>query len=102
MKQIRDEVKREDVSVKENFKHSSQTDAAKGFGGRFGVQQERKDKVCVCVCSVCMCKCMYVCVILCNGSLAKDPYLVNECVSIWCYNQTLCAMRHERNIGHTV
>ena len=53
--------------------------------------------VCVCVCSVCVCS-----VILCNGSLAKDPYLVNERVSIWCYNQTLRAVRHERNIGHAV
>ena len=26
-------------------KHQSQTDAAKGFGGRYGVQKERKDKV---------------------------------------------------------
>ena len=28
-------------------KHESQTDAAKGFGGKFGVQTDRKDKVCV-------------------------------------------------------
>jgi len=26
-------------------KHQSQTDAAKGFGGRYGVQKERQDKV---------------------------------------------------------
>ena len=26
-------------------KHASQTDAAKGFGGKFGVQADRKDKV---------------------------------------------------------
>ena len=26
-------------------KHGSQTDAAKGFGGKYGVQKERKDKV---------------------------------------------------------
>ena len=26
-------------------KHSSQVDAAKGFGGRFGVQKDRVDKV---------------------------------------------------------
>ncbi len=26
-------------------KHESQTDAAKGFGGRYGVQQERVDEV---------------------------------------------------------
>ena len=27
-------------------KHASQTDAVKGFGGKFGVQKDRKDKVC--------------------------------------------------------
>lgn len=26
-------------------KHGSQTDAAKGFGGRYGVQTDRQDKV---------------------------------------------------------
>ena len=26
-------------------KHASQTDAAKGFGGKFGVQKDRVDKV---------------------------------------------------------
>ena len=26
-------------------KHQSQTDAAKGFGGKFGVQKDKKDKV---------------------------------------------------------
>lgn len=26
-------------------KHQSQTDAAKGFGGKFGVQKSNKDKV---------------------------------------------------------
>ena len=26
-------------------KHESQTDATKGFGGRYGVQKERQDKV---------------------------------------------------------
>ena len=26
-------------------KHGSQTDAAKGFGGKFGVQKDRQDKV---------------------------------------------------------
>ena len=25
-------------------KHASQTDAAKGFGGRYGVQKDRQDK----------------------------------------------------------
>ena len=27
-------------------KHESQTDAAKGFGGKYGVQKESQDKVC--------------------------------------------------------
>lgn len=27
-------------------KHSSQTDAAQGFGGKYGVQRDRADKVC--------------------------------------------------------
>ena len=27
-------------------KHGSQTDAAKGFGGKYGVQKDLKDKVC--------------------------------------------------------
>jgi cortactin len=45
MKQIREQVKKEDVNVKEGFTHSSQTDAAKGFGGKYGVQADRKDKV---------------------------------------------------------
>lgn len=31
--------------VAEVEKHSSQTDAAKGFGGKFGVQKDRVDKV---------------------------------------------------------
>ena len=34
-------------------KHGSQTDAAKGFGGRYGVQTDRQDKVgtfSVCTC----------------------------------------------------
>ena len=30
-------------------KHQSQTDAAKGFGGKYGVQKDRLDKVGVCV-----------------------------------------------------
>lgn len=31
--------------VAEVEQHSSQTDAAKGFGGKFGVQKDRVDKV---------------------------------------------------------
>ena len=44
MKQIREQVKKEDVGVKEGFTHSSQKDGAKGFGGKYGVQSDRKDK----------------------------------------------------------
>lgn len=46
MKQIREAVKKEDTVVKAKTTHHSQTDAAKGFGGKFGVQKERQDKVC--------------------------------------------------------
>ncbi len=45
MKDIRERVKKEDVTVKEQSKHASQSDAAKGFGGKYGVQKERQDKV---------------------------------------------------------
>ena len=45
MKQVREEVKKEDVVAKDKVKHQSQTDAAKGFGGKYGVQTDRKDKV---------------------------------------------------------
>ena len=31
-------------------KHESQTDATKGFGGRYGVQKDRQDEVCVHMC----------------------------------------------------
>ena len=63
MAEIRERVKQEDTKVKEHSKHASQSDAAKGFGGKYGVQKERQDKVhwdysavelCVCVC-VCVC-----------------------------------------------
>lgn len=30
-------------------KHASQTDSTKGFGGKFGVQTDRVDKVCSCI-----------------------------------------------------
>lgn len=46
MKQIREQVKQEDVDVKSKSSHHSQTDAAKGFGGKYGVMKERQDKVC--------------------------------------------------------
>ena len=45
MKQIREQVKKEDVDVKSKSSHHSQTDAAKGFGGKYGVSKERQDKV---------------------------------------------------------
>lgn len=45
MSQIREQVKKEDKVVKEHSQHQSQSDAAKGFGGRYGVQKERQDKV---------------------------------------------------------
>lgn len=45
MKDIRENVKKEDVEVKAKTTHHSQTDAAKGFGGRYGVQKDRQDKV---------------------------------------------------------
>lgn len=48
MKQIREQVKQEDVDVKSKSSHHSQTDAAKGFGGKYGVMKERQDRVCTC------------------------------------------------------
>ena len=47
MKQIREQVKQEDVDVKSKSSHHSQTDTAKGFGGKYGVMKERQDKVCI-------------------------------------------------------
>ena len=46
MNQLREQVKKEDVTVKSKSSHHSQTDAAKGFGGKYGVMKERQDKVC--------------------------------------------------------
>ncbi len=34
----------EDLKLKEKTAHESQTDAKKGFGGKFGVQSDRVDK----------------------------------------------------------
>lgn len=45
MNQIREQVKQEDVTVKAKSSHHSQTDAAKGFGGKYGVQKGKQDKV---------------------------------------------------------
>lgn len=39
-----EEIQQEDKKVKQQYIHESQTDAAKGFGGSFGVQQDRVDK----------------------------------------------------------
>ena len=36
--------------VAEVEKHSSQTDAAKGFGGKYGVEKDRADKVSLSLC----------------------------------------------------
>ena len=47
MSQIREQVKSEDKVVKGQSQHQSQSDAAKGFGGKYGVQKERQDKVTV-------------------------------------------------------
>ena len=33
----------------ERAQHQSQVDAKKGFGGRFGVQKDRQDKVNTCI-----------------------------------------------------
>ena len=44
MKQLREQVKKEDVDVKSKSSHHSQTDAAKGFGGKYGVSG-KQDKV---------------------------------------------------------
>ena len=45
MAEIRENVKKEDTIVKAQTTHHSQSDASKGFGGKYGVQKERQDKV---------------------------------------------------------
>ena len=45
MKSLREDVTRDDAKIKEATKHSSQSDAAKGFGGKYGVQKGSQDKV---------------------------------------------------------
>ena len=47
MSQIREQVKKEDTQIKSQSVHHSQSDSAKGYGGTYGVQKERQDKVCV-------------------------------------------------------
>jgi len=58
MNQIREQVKKEDVTVKAKTTHHSQTDASKGFGGKFGVLKERQDKVRQCASSLSPCVCV--------------------------------------------
>lgn len=43
-KQVIEDIQVEDKKVKEKFIHVSQKDAAKGFGGKFGVQKDRVDQ----------------------------------------------------------
>ena len=50
MAEIRENVKKEDSIVKTQTAHHSQSDASKGFGGKYGVQKERQDKVRTCNC----------------------------------------------------
>ena len=45
MSSLREQVKKEDIQVKETTKHTSQKDGSKGFGGKYGVMKERQDKV---------------------------------------------------------
>ena len=45
MSSLRDQVQKEDVKVKETLQHSSQKEAAHGYGGKYGVMKERQDKV---------------------------------------------------------
>ena len=44
LQQLRQNVAVEDERVKQQFQHASQTDSAKGFGGKYGVQSDRVDK----------------------------------------------------------
>lgn len=45
MAALRQNVQKEDKEVKSTSQHSSQKDAAKGFGGKYGVMKDRQDKV---------------------------------------------------------
>ncbi len=44
MSQIRERVKKEDTQLKSKSAHHSQSDSAKGYGGTYGVQNDRQDK----------------------------------------------------------
>ncbi len=45
MTNIRERVKEEDTKIKSKSAHHSQSDSAKGYGGTYGVQKDRQDKV---------------------------------------------------------
>lgn len=51
-------------------KHGSQVDAAKGFGGKYGVQKERKDEVGI---SSAECTCIHIATYIYNN-LVYTPY----------------------------
>ena len=57
-------MKKEDVQVKETLKHSSQKEAAHGYGGKFGVMKERQDKV---------------------GRVGKKPFKKEACTRVVCW-----------------
>lgn len=44
MNELRNNVAAEDLKVKENFKHESQRDVSKGYGGKFLIDKDRVDK----------------------------------------------------------
>lgn len=45
MKDLSKQVQTDDKAFKKSGAHASQVDAAKGFGGKYGVQEDRVDKV---------------------------------------------------------
>ncbi len=49
MSQIRERVKKEDTQMKSESAHHSQSDSAKGYGGTYGVQNDRQDKASTCI-----------------------------------------------------
>lgn len=44
LEELRSNVATESEKLRQKFQHESQTDAVKGFGGKFGVQEDRVDK----------------------------------------------------------